>query len=89
MKQNIARQLIQVTRQISEDDGGLVMAPGSDPDISTKELDFVEPDENNVTGKGKVDGYSMDYEPESVAPDEREEFNNGDEFNGGSEFNEG
>lgn len=88
MAPNIAQQLIRVTRQISEDDGGLVKAPGSDPDIKTKELDAVEPDNNKVTGKGKADGYAMDYEPEAVDPDEGEEFNGGDEFNGGPEFDE-
>ena len=72
MAPNLAQQLIRVTRQISEDDGGLVKAPGSDPDIKTKELSAVEPDKNNVTGKGKSDGYAMDYEPEAVDPDDVE-----------------
>lgn len=86
----LAKQLLGVTKAITEEEEGLVSAPGNDPDIKTKKLSGEDADQNNVTdGKGEDSPDHMEYSDEVVdEPDEGPEFNDAVEFNGGSEFDD-
>lgn len=87
---NLAKQLLEVTKTIMDEEEGLVSMPGDTPDVTTKKLSGEDADSNEVTdGKGEDSPDSMEYSSEVVEePDEGPEFNSGTEFNNGSEYDD-